>query len=118
MMMTVNSKLGDSSTDPKLFSGRSFYNDQKIRVRKVNNFKPDIGEMKLLRNMQQTLDSDGKNPFDPMYKPDSQQTHKRTTASGSAFYKPIMPNSPGKAKERHKHNIDLLPSQLNHIYVQ
>jgi hypothetical protein len=62
--------------------------------------------MKLLRNMQQTLDSDGKNPFETI-KPDSQHQNKRNTASGSAFNKP---SSPGKAKERLKHNVDLLPT--------
>lgn len=54
-----------------LFSARNFFDESKIRVRKVKNFKPDIAEMKQLRNMQQTIDETRK-PFEVFTKPGSE----------------------------------------------
>jgi hypothetical protein len=113
MMATHNSKLtGSIGDDAKmLISGRNFFDESKIRVRKVNNFKPDIAEMKQLRSMQQTLDETRK-PFEAFTKPGSEMQSRRNPGTGSAFYKPASPH-----KAITKHNVDLLPSQLNHVYV-
>ena len=75
-------------------------------MRKVNNFRPDISEMKQLRAMQQTLGSG------PPEKPGSEMQPRRNPGTGSAFFKPASP------QKIPKHNVDLLPSQLNHVFVQ
>lgn len=113
MMATHNSKLAGSIGDggKMLISGRSFYDESKIRVRKVNNFKPNISEMKQLQSMQQTLDETRK-PFEPFTKPGSEMQSRRNPVTGSAFYKPASPH-----KGLSKHNVDLLPNQLSHVYV-